>query len=320
MPLHVVDPPSPSIGLPIAARRCFGTSHGLTRTCTSEYRAGRLGSDELAARAAYYACMGFHIANEPAADKVLDEYPFAVLMGMMLDQQYGMEHAFRGGWKVLSRFGNLDPAAIAAAEPEAFKELCSQTPAIHRFPGSMSARLQELATLVESKYDGDVTRLWTEPDHRQGALQARPGAPRLRQAEGPDLRSPPRQATRHPPRGLGSSRRRLRPRRLPLSRRRRRRHLPRQSPRVQTTQKGRSQSRQVATARLSGQRSPELIPTGSLRLLGEARYRVDPLGLVVVRGDLQKCAGGDGGVGPVTGGGLRGQKHRHRRCQRLEGR
>ncbi len=106
--------------------------------------------------------MGFQIANEPAADQVLDQYPFAVLVGMMLDQQYGMEHAFRGGWKVLSRFGNLDPAAIAAAEPEAFKELCSQPPAIHRFPGSMSARLQELAALVESKYDGDVTRLWTE--------------------------------------------------------------------------------------------------------------------------------------------------------------
>lgn len=107
--------------------------------------------------------MGFQIANEPAADQVLDQYPFAVLVGMMLDQQYGMEHAFRGGWKVLSRFGTLDPAAIAAAEPEAFKELCSQPPAIHRFPGSMSARLQELAALVESRYDGDVTRLWTEP-------------------------------------------------------------------------------------------------------------------------------------------------------------
>lgn len=107
--------------------------------------------------------MGFQIANEPAADQVLDQYPFAVLVGMMLDQQYGMEHAFRGGWKVLSRFGNLEPAAIAAAEPEAFKELCSQPPAIHRFPGSMSARLQELAALVESRYDGDVTRLWTEP-------------------------------------------------------------------------------------------------------------------------------------------------------------
>jgi uncharacterized HhH-GPD family protein len=106
--------------------------------------------------------MAFHIANQPEADRVLDEYPFAVVVGMMLDQQYGMEHAFRGGWKVLSRFGTLDPAAIAAADPEAFKELCSQPPAIHRFPGSMARRLQELATLVEERYDGDVTRLWSE--------------------------------------------------------------------------------------------------------------------------------------------------------------
>jgi uncharacterized HhH-GPD family protein len=107
--------------------------------------------------------MGFRIAGDEAADRVLDEHPFAVVVGMMLDQQYPMEHAFRGGWKVLSRFGTLDPAAIAAAEPEAFKELCSRPPAIHRFPGSMAARLQELAALVEQRYDGDVTRLWLEP-------------------------------------------------------------------------------------------------------------------------------------------------------------
>jgi uncharacterized HhH-GPD family protein len=107
--------------------------------------------------------MGFQIAGEPEADRVLDEHPFALVVGMMLDQQYGMEHAFRGGWKVLSRLGTLDPAAIAAAEPEAFKELCSRPPAIHRFPGSMAARLQELAALVEARYDGDVTRLWSEP-------------------------------------------------------------------------------------------------------------------------------------------------------------
>jgi uncharacterized HhH-GPD family protein len=107
--------------------------------------------------------MGFQIANEPAADQVLDEYPFAVLVGMMLDQQYGMEHAFRGGQKVLSRFGSLDPAAIAAADPEEFKELCARPPAIHRFPGSMAARLQDLAAVVVASYDGEATRLWTEP-------------------------------------------------------------------------------------------------------------------------------------------------------------
>jgi uncharacterized HhH-GPD family protein len=106
--------------------------------------------------------MGFQITGEPAADQVLDEYPFAIVMGMMLDQQYGMEHAFRGGYKILSRFGTLDPAAIAAADPESFKELCSRAPAIHRYPGSMAARVQQLAAVVESKYEGDATRLWTE--------------------------------------------------------------------------------------------------------------------------------------------------------------
>ncbi len=106
--------------------------------------------------------MGFQIAGTPEADAVLDEHPIAVVLGMMLDQQYGMEHAFRGGWKILSRFGTLDPAAIATADPDDFKALCSTPPAIHRFPGSMAARAQELAALVESKYDGDATRIWTE--------------------------------------------------------------------------------------------------------------------------------------------------------------
>ena len=122
--------------------------------------------------------MPFQLTGLPEADDVLDRHPFAVVMGMMLDQQYGMEHAFRGGWKVLGRFGTLDPAAIAAADPEAFKELCSRPPAIHRFPGSMAARLQELAALVESRYDGDVTRLWTEPTTGRellGRVQELPG-------------------------------------------------------------------------------------------------------------------------------------------------
>src|SRR5215218_8705007 len=106
--------------------------------------------------------MGFQMTGMPEADAVLDEHPFAILVGMMLDQQYGMEHAFRGGWKVLGRLGTLDPAAIAAADPADFKALCSTPPAIHRYPGSMAARLQELAGVVESQYGGDVTRLWNE--------------------------------------------------------------------------------------------------------------------------------------------------------------
>ena len=106
--------------------------------------------------------MAINITGDPAADQVLTDQPFALLVGMMLDQQYPMEHAFRGPAKVLDRFGSLEPAQIAAADPEEFAALCSTPPAIHRFPGSMARRLQELAALVEERYDGDAERLWAE--------------------------------------------------------------------------------------------------------------------------------------------------------------
>ena len=107
------------------------------------------------------ARMAIQITGDPDADKVLDESPFALVVGMMLDQQYPMEHAFRGPHKLLGRFGNLDPAAIAAADPEEFADLCSTPPAIHRYGRSMAGRLQSLAALVEEKYDGDASRIWT---------------------------------------------------------------------------------------------------------------------------------------------------------------
>ena len=106
--------------------------------------------------------MAIHITGDPAADQVLTDDPFALLIGMMLDQQYPMEHAFRGPAKVLDRFGTLDPGQIAAADPEEFAALCSTPPAIHRFPGSMAARLQELARIVTDEYDGHAERIWTE--------------------------------------------------------------------------------------------------------------------------------------------------------------
>ena len=108
--------------------------------------------------------MPLQITQDPDSDRVLDDDPFALLVGMMLDQQYPMEHAFRGPAKVLERFGTLEPAAIAAADPEEFAALCATTPAVHRFPGSMAGRLQALAALVEQRYDGRAELLWTEAE------------------------------------------------------------------------------------------------------------------------------------------------------------
>lgn len=106
--------------------------------------------------------MAIHITGDEAADKVLSENPFALLAGMLLDQQFPMEHAFRGPAKLLERLGTLDPATIAAADPEEFARVCAIPPAVHRFPGSMAARLQALAALVVEEYGGDAARLWNE--------------------------------------------------------------------------------------------------------------------------------------------------------------
>ena len=105
--------------------------------------------------------MAIHITGDQAADQVLDDDAFALLLGMLLDQQYPMEHAFRGPAKVLDRFGTLDPGKIAAADPEEFAALCATPPAVHRFPGSMATRIQAVAREVVDRYDGDTARLWT---------------------------------------------------------------------------------------------------------------------------------------------------------------
>jgi uncharacterized HhH-GPD family protein len=106
--------------------------------------------------------MALRLTGDEAADKVLSDDPFALLLGMLLDQQYPMEHAFRGPAKVLDRFGTLDPVRIADADPEEFAALCAVPPAVHRFPGSMAGRIQAVAREVVDRYDGDAARLWSE--------------------------------------------------------------------------------------------------------------------------------------------------------------
>lgn len=108
--------------------------------------------------------MALNITGDPQADAAL-ENPFGLLIGMALDQQFPMERAFAGPAKILERFGSLDPAAIAAADPEAFAAMASTTPAIHRFPGSMAAKVQAIAKVVVEEYGSDASRIWTEaPD------------------------------------------------------------------------------------------------------------------------------------------------------------
>lgn len=104
------------------------------------------------------------LTQDPVADALLSEDPFALLVGMLLDQQIAMEVAFAGPKKIADRLGGLDARLIADADPERFAAVCAQTPAVHRFPGSMAKRVQDLAREIVERYHGDTAGLWTEGD------------------------------------------------------------------------------------------------------------------------------------------------------------
>src|SRR6201995_1286643 len=96
------------------------------------------------------------LAQDPDADELISQNPFALLVGMLLDQQVPMETAFAGPKKIADRMGGFDAAEIADYDPEKFAALCSEKPAIHRFPGSMAKRIQSLAQIIVDRYDGDA--------------------------------------------------------------------------------------------------------------------------------------------------------------------
>ncbi|MEV0243382.1 HhH-GPD-type base excision DNA repair protein [Streptomyces sp. NPDC050674] len=105
-----------------------------------------------------------HLAQDPEADALLGRSPLAALVGMLLDQQVPMEWAFKGPATIAQRLGgdDLDAHEIAAHEPEAFAALLSRKPAVHRYPGSMAKRIQQLCQYLVEHYDGDAEAVWED--------------------------------------------------------------------------------------------------------------------------------------------------------------
>lgn len=108
--------------------------------------------------------MTLHLTGDTDADALLSDNPFALLLGMLLDQQIAMETAFAGPAKIQQRTGEMTPAALADYDPDALVEIFRQTPAVHRYPGSMAGRVQTLARVIADDWDGDTARLWTDGD------------------------------------------------------------------------------------------------------------------------------------------------------------
>src|ERR1700743_701501 len=113
------------------------------------------------------------LAQESEADKLLNDSPLALVIGMVLDQQVPFETAFAGPKKILDRIGSFYAVEIADYDPDKFAALCSERPAIHRFPGSMAKRIQTLAQIIVDRYDGDAAELGTDGDPAGRALPRR---------------------------------------------------------------------------------------------------------------------------------------------------
>lgn len=107
--------------------------------------------------------MTLHLASTDAANDLLERDPLALLLGMQLDQQVPMEKAFTSPRVLADRMGNerLDARAIAALPSERLLELFRAPPALHRFPGSMATRAQQLCQVLVDEWGTDAANVWT---------------------------------------------------------------------------------------------------------------------------------------------------------------
>ena len=101
--------------------------------------------------------------GDPPADELLASDPLALLIGMLLDQQFPMERAFHSPYDLKERLGGrLDAEEIASMDAEALAAVFRGPPALHRYPGSMAGRTQELCRVLVERYGGDASRVWRD--------------------------------------------------------------------------------------------------------------------------------------------------------------
>ncbi len=119
-----------------------------------------------------------HFTGDPEADRLIAADPLALLIGFVLDQQVTVPTAFAGPLKLQQRLGGLDAAAIAGLDPGRLDEVFRERPAVHRFPGNMARRVQELCAVVAEEYGGDASRVWrdaSDTDDLRRRIEALPG-------------------------------------------------------------------------------------------------------------------------------------------------
>jgi len=105
-----------------------------------------------------------YFTGDDEADRFLAEEPLALLVGFVLDQQVTVQKAFAGPLEIRRRLGGFDAATIADTDSAELEEIFRQKPAIHRFPGNMAGRVQELSAVIAEDYGGRAERVWLEAE------------------------------------------------------------------------------------------------------------------------------------------------------------
>jgi uncharacterized HhH-GPD family protein len=103
-----------------------------------------------------------YFTGDDEANALLAQDPLALLIGFALDQQVPVQTAFSGPLKIKQRLGSLDAQTIAGTDPGELERVFREKPAVHRFPGSMAKRVQELAAVVDDEYGGHAERVWID--------------------------------------------------------------------------------------------------------------------------------------------------------------
>lgn len=120
-----------------------------------------------------------HFTESDEANRLLASDGLALLIGMLLDQQFPMERAFFGPQLLKDRIGeDLDAARIAAWDPVEMEAIFKGPPAIHRYPSSMGKRTQDLCQSIVDDYEGHAENVWeTAESGREllARLKALPG-------------------------------------------------------------------------------------------------------------------------------------------------
>lgn len=103
-----------------------------------------------------------YYSNDDEANELIARDPLALLIGFVLDQQVPVQKAFSSPRELERRLGRLDADEIAGMDATRLERVFAERPALHRFPGTMARRTQELCAAIVSDHGGRAERVWSE--------------------------------------------------------------------------------------------------------------------------------------------------------------